>query len=69
MATASSTYNRLKSSLPDTNYEELMKHSSDQLAAYVEEYPIATVLTALSGGIIIGAVATMLCLPRSRRYR
>ncbi len=66
---AAATTNRIKSALENTGYEQLVKDSSEKLAECVEEYPISTVLTALSGGIIIGAVATLLLIPRARRRR
>ncbi|MBR9801955.1 MAG: hypothetical protein ACE37I_19600 [Rubinisphaera brasiliensis] len=67
---SSDTINRLRSQVEGLDYDQVMKDSSERLASYVDEYPISTVVTALSAGIVIGAAATMLMLPRSRRrYR
>jgi len=64
------TMNRIRSSVEGMDYEQMMKESGERLASYVDEYPLSTVLTAMSAGIVIGAAATMLMLPRSRRrYR
>lgn len=64
------TMNRIRSSIEEMDYEQMMKESGERLASYVDDYPLSTVLTAMSAGIVIGAAATMLMLPRSRRrYR
>jgi len=63
------TYNRMKESMPEMDVRKMVQQSEDYLTSCVEEYPLSTVLTALSGGIILGAVATMFLMPTQRKVR
>ena len=62
-------YNRVKSAMPDVDVQKMVQQSEDYLTSCMEEYPLSTVLTALSGGIVLGAVATMLLMPARRQSR